>query len=65
MGFGKTSIALFDLGEKMPPRKGNGNDKLGKYIALIYYDKTLVVPICLKDRFISLICSEYKRWNIN
>ena len=24
MGFGKTSIALFDLGKKMPPRKGGG-----------------------------------------
>ena len=24
MGFGKTSIALFDLGKKMLPRKGGG-----------------------------------------
>ena len=34
IGFGKTSIALFDLGKKMPPRKGGGDDKFGKYIAL-------------------------------
>ena len=27
MGFWKTSIALFDLGKKMPPRKGGGGKK--------------------------------------
>ena len=35
MGIGKTSIAIFDLGKKnASAKRGGGNEKFGKYIAL-------------------------------
>ena len=37
MGLGKTSIALFDLGKKCLREKGGGNEKFGKYIALLRF----------------------------